>query len=155
MPFVVGFVFVACAGANAASAAQNSDSVRFVLFHEVKVADEFWAPKLETNRRVTIPHIFKKCEEVGVFDNFAKAAGLTKGGYVDLTNWDNFLYRNVEAAAARYQAAGKLKKTGQDFITIAHYAWPIAASARWPSGYGVTSPSSSQDKVAVMCEFVI
>ncbi len=52
-----------------------------VSFTDVKVEDEFWAPRIETNRSVSIPHAFKKCEETGRIDNFAIAGGLMKGRF--------------------------------------------------------------------------
>ena len=36
----------------------------------VQFEDNFWAPRLETNRAVTIPHIFKQCEETGRISAF-------------------------------------------------------------------------------------
>jgi len=45
-----------------------------VPFTDVKAEDEFWAPRIETNRSVTIPYAFGKCEETGRFGNFERAA---------------------------------------------------------------------------------
>ena len=39
--------------------------IQGVPFNEVKIDDEFWLPKIETNRTVTIPASFAKCEEMG------------------------------------------------------------------------------------------
>jgi len=52
-----------------------------VPFTDVVIADEFWAPRLETNRKVTIPFEFKKCEETGRIENFEIAAGKKKGAF--------------------------------------------------------------------------
>jgi hypothetical protein len=52
-----------------------------VPFTAVRVQDEFWQPRLETNRAVTIPYAFRRCEETGRIDNFAKAGGLMKGDF--------------------------------------------------------------------------
>ncbi len=52
-----------------------------VPFTAVLVDDEFWAPRIETNRTVSIPHAFKKCEETGRIDNFAIAGRLMKGEF--------------------------------------------------------------------------
>ena len=41
-----------------------------VPFTAVHLHDDFWAPKIETNRVVTIPFAFQKCEETGRVDNF-------------------------------------------------------------------------------------
>jgi DUF1680 family protein/alpha-L-arabinofuranosidase len=50
-----------------------------VPFINVELTDEFWAPRIETNRKVTIPYAFRKVEETGRIDNFAIAGGLMKG----------------------------------------------------------------------------
>ena len=50
-----------------------------VPFTDVELTDEFWAPRIETNRKVSIPYAFGKCEETGRIDNFAIAGGLMKG----------------------------------------------------------------------------
>src|SRR5512136_358706 len=41
-----------------------------VPFTQVKFSDTFWAPRLEANRTVTIPHIYRKLEEVGRISAF-------------------------------------------------------------------------------------
>ncbi len=53
--------------------------VRPVPFTAVHVHDAFWAPKMETNRRVTIPFAFHKDEETGRIDNFERAAKALRG----------------------------------------------------------------------------
>lgn len=50
-----------------------------VEFTEVRLTDGFWAPRIETNRKVSIPYAFDKCEENGRMDNFAIAGGLKEG----------------------------------------------------------------------------
>jgi DUF1680 family protein len=50
-----------------------------VSFTDVKVTDDFWSGRIETNRKVSIPYAFGKCEETGRIDNFAIAGGLVKG----------------------------------------------------------------------------
>jgi hypothetical protein len=42
------------------------------LTRQVTIEDEFWQPRLETNRKVTLPHDIKWCEDSGRIDNFAK-----------------------------------------------------------------------------------
>src|SRR5580698_10943719 len=60
--------------------AQNRDyPVKPVPFTAVHVNDEFWAPRIETNRTVTIPFAFKKDEETGRIDNFIRAAKALRG----------------------------------------------------------------------------
>ena len=50
-----------------------------VPFTAVHLNDDFWAPRLETNRLTTIPYAFRKCEETGRMYNFERAAGVLRG----------------------------------------------------------------------------
>jgi DUF1680 family protein len=56
-------------------------AVRPAPIASVHVTDEFWAPRLEINRTVTLWHVFNQAEAAGEFDNFAKAAGLMEGPF--------------------------------------------------------------------------
>jgi len=60
-------IAILCSAVAAASlAAGNKDyPVAPVPFTSMHVQDEFWFPRMETNRRVTMKADFKKCEETG------------------------------------------------------------------------------------------
>jgi len=67
---------------------------------DVHFDDAFWAARIETNRTVSIPEAFKRCEETGRIDNFAKAAGLMKGQYRGSYPFDDSdLYKVIEGAS--------------------------------------------------------
>ncbi len=71
-----------------------------VSFTQVHINDSFWKPRMETNRSVTIPHAFKKCEENGRLHNFALAGGLIQGqhkGYYPFDDTD--VYKTLEGAS--------------------------------------------------------
>jgi hypothetical protein len=53
--------------------------VKPVPFTAVHVNDTFWAPRIEVNRKVTIPFAFQKSEETGRVDNFIRAATVLRG----------------------------------------------------------------------------
>jgi uncharacterized protein len=74
-----------------------------VPFTRVKVEGGFWAPRFETNRVVTIPYDFKKCEETGRIANFAKAGGLIKGEFQGIPFDDSDVFKVIEGAS--YSAA--------------------------------------------------
>jgi DUF1680 family protein len=78
---------------------QKPESLSAVPFTDVTFADEFWTPRLQTNRQVTIPYDFKKCEETGRIDNFAKAGGLMKGKFEGIRFDDSDVFRVIEGAA--------------------------------------------------------
>jgi DUF1680 family protein len=75
-----------------------------VPFTDVHLTDAFWAPRLETNRTVTIPHNFKKSEETGRVKNFDQA-GAALGGAADGKFCSQFpfddsdVYKVIEAAS--------------------------------------------------------
>jgi len=70
-----------------------------ILFTAVAFADEFWAPRLETNRTVTIPYSFDMCEKTGRIDNFAVAGRLRKGKHQGIFFDDSDVFKIVEGAA--------------------------------------------------------
>lgn len=71
-----------------------------VPFNEVKISDQFWLPKIETNRTVTIPASFAKCEEMGRMDNFLIAGGQMKGQVKGKMPFDDSdVYKIIEGAA--------------------------------------------------------
>jgi len=57
--------------------------VQPVPFTAVHLDDVFWAPRIETNRTVTIPFAFKQCELSGRVDNFMRAARALAGQPLD------------------------------------------------------------------------
>jgi len=53
--------------------------VKPVPFTSVHFTDAFWAPRLEINRKVTIPFAFKKDEETKRIYHFERAAAVLRG----------------------------------------------------------------------------
>ena len=76
-----------------------------VPFTSVHLNDVFWAPRIETNRTVTIPFAFQQCEKTGRVDLFERAAKALKGE--ELTNKqppgypfdDTDVYKVIEGAS--------------------------------------------------------
>ncbi len=73
--------------------------VQPVSFTNVKIADEFWSPRLETNRTVTIPYDFKKCEETHRIRNFEVAAGLVEAPFEGIRFNDSDVFKVIEGAS--------------------------------------------------------
>ena len=68
-------------------------------FTDVQVNDDFWQPRMETNRTVTIPFAFEKSEDTGRIDNFAKAGGLMSGTFEGRRYNDSDVFKIMEGAA--------------------------------------------------------
>ena len=71
-----------------------------IPFHRVQLQDNFWAPRIETVRTVTIPATLRKNEETGRVKNFEVAAGTIPGGVCTRFPFDDSdLYKSIEGAA--------------------------------------------------------
>jgi len=118
---------------------QESGQLRAVAFTDVVIADEFWAPRIETNRKVTVPYDFKKCEETGRIDNFAKAGGLMEGNFEGIYFNDSDLYKVIEGAAYSLKSHpdAELEKYVDGVIDK-------IAAAQWEDGYLYTFYSLPQ-----------
>src|SRR5712691_7074360 len=107
--------------------------VQPVPFTAVHLTDVFWAPRIETNRKVTIPAAFEKCEETGRVNNFERAHPHTWAGkerWVNERNDSHELYdmgHLFEAAAAHYQATGK-----KNFLNVATRAADLLVNTFGP-----------------------
>ncbi len=77
--------------------------IKPVVFTEVDINDGFWAPRLETNRRITLPYNFKKCEETGRISNFSKAGGLEEGSFEGIFFNDSDVFKVIEGASYSLQ----------------------------------------------------
>lgn len=95
---------ICCLAACSFMAAMRADGqedypVRPVPFTAVKVGDGFWRNRLETNRTVTVWYAFRKCEETGRIDNFAKAARRMPGSFRGTPFDDSDVYKVIEGAS--------------------------------------------------------
>lgn len=66
---------------------------------DVRIEDQFWTPRRETNRTVTLPSQLAQCEETGRLDNFRRAAGRFDGLFQGRYFNDSDVYKWLEAAA--------------------------------------------------------
>lgn len=112
--------------------------IKEVPFTDVHFTDEFWLPRMEINRTVSIPSAFHQCEINGRFDNFALAAGLIKGEHKgDFSFDDTDPYKIIEGAsyslAVKYDP--KLDAYLDSVITL-------IAAAQEPDGYLTTCVSN-------------
>jgi DUF1680 family protein len=74
--------------------------VKPVPFTDVQFNDNFWLPRMETNRSVTIPYAFEQCTETGRIKNFEIAAGMVEGGFCTTYPFDDSdVYKIIEGAS--------------------------------------------------------
>lgn len=113
---------------------QHTEPIHEVPFTQVRFQDDFWLPRMETNRTVSIPSAFRECEQNGRFDNFAIAGGLKQGEHRgDFSFDDTDPYKIIEGAsyslAVRYDR--RLDAYLDSVITL-------IAAAQEPDGYLTT-----------------
>jgi hypothetical protein len=77
--YSIGVVSLLCVPAYAAVESQRDYPIQPTPFTSVHLNDAFWAPRIEVNRKVTIPSAFEKCELTGRVDNFIHAAEALRG----------------------------------------------------------------------------
>jgi uncharacterized protein len=91
-----------------------------VPFNQVRIHDDFWSPRLEINRKITLWHVFKECAETGRLDNFTIAAGLKTGKHTGYQFNDSDVYKSIEGASyiLEMQYDAKLDNYLDSLITI-------------------------------------
>ena len=86
--------------ANLASSQSTTYPVKPIPFTDVKITDHFWAPRIETVRKVTIPYALQQCEQTGRVKNFEIAGGSTEGAFCTQYAFDDSdVYKIIEGAA--------------------------------------------------------
>ncbi|AQQ08770.1 hypothetical protein L21SP3_00560 [Sedimentisphaera cyanobacteriorum] len=127
------------------SAEKNSRKVQDYLepvpFTEVSFNDEFWLPRLQTNRKVTVPHIFNKLEETGRIDNFAIAGGLKNGKpRYHFPFDDTDIYKTLEGASYSLMVS-----PDQELENYLDELIELIAAAQEEDGYLYTVRTNSGD----------
>jgi uncharacterized protein len=80
-------------------AQQKDYPIQGVSFTQVKLTDKFWLPRIETNRTVTIPASFERCQSTGRVQNFIMAAQ-KKGKFCTTFPFDDTdIYKTLEGAS--------------------------------------------------------
>ena len=110
-----------------------ADACMTMPLTSVRVTDRFWAPKIETNRTVSIPHIIEQNELTGRIDNFLKAAHKLEGAYQGQRYNDTDVYKVIEAAS--YSLAAHPDPALDKQI--------VATQKKFPAGQPIRARSSS------------
>ncbi|MFP4026500.1 MAG: glycoside hydrolase family 127 protein [Candidatus Brocadiia bacterium] len=98
--------------------------LRPVPVSSVQLNDEFWAPRLRTNREVTIPDQFRSIEESGRLDNLRRAGGLADGKFEGIYFNDSDIYKWLEAACWEFarEPDDELKQKIEQTVSIIEQA---------------------------------
>ena len=117
-------------GPSAAPLVAGDYNVKPVPFNEVRVSDDFWTPRLETSRKVTLPYTFWQCEQTPRVRNFERAAGLSEGKHEGIYFDDSDVYKVMEGAAYSLQVyPDTMIRLYLDRLIR------LIAAAQWEDGY--------------------
>lgn len=126
-PFLAVLLAV-CAGCGGPKSAASNESVVPVPLTQVDITDQFWAPKQEINRTVSLPYCFAKSEEPGgwgVSSQYYEAAGYMMAKKPG-PEFEAFIRPKIDAFVQRGQEM--LSRPGTD-ETLAWRAGGTAAEA--------------------------
>ena len=128
-------IFFAAIYSSTFSYGQKKDyPIQTVAFTQVKLTDNFWLPRIEINRTVTIPASFERCESTGRLNNFVMAAQ-KKGKFCTKYPFDDTdIYKTIEGASfsLAVHPDAKLESYIDSLITI-------IGKAQEPDGYLYTA----------------
>jgi len=113
---------------------QKDYPIKPVLFTKVKLTDNFWLPKIETNRTVTIPASFARCENTGRVKNFEMAAAKSGKFCTKYPFDDTDIYKTIEGASYSLALHPDAKLAGYVDSLIAK-----VKAAQEPDGYLYTA----------------
>jgi DUF1680 family protein len=115
--------------------AQNKDyPIQGVPFTQVHLSDNFWLPRININRMVTIPASFERCEKTGRVNNFVMAAARS-GKFCTIYPFDDTdIYKTLEGASYSLSLFPDAKLEAYMDSLIG-----IVAKAQEPDGYLYTA----------------
>jgi DUF1680 family protein len=130
-PLLLG---LASAGLAAAPSTGRDYPIQPVPHAHTEISDAFWAPRIATNRDVTINHNLRSCERTGRIQNFV-VASRKEGVFQGVFGFDDTdVYKSIEAAAyslARHPDPALDKQLDDVIASI--------AAAQEPDGYLYTA----------------
>ncbi len=121
---------------------QKDYAIQSVPFTQVKLSDNFWLPRIEINRTVTIPASFERCESTGRIKNFIMAARKSGKFATRYPFDDTDIYKTIEGASfsLAVHPDAKLEAYLDTLITI-------IGNAQEPDGYLYTSRTINPEEV--------
>lgn len=113
---------------------KSKETIQQVPFTNVHFSDQFWAPRIEINRTVSIPSAFNESEKTGRFDNFALAGKIITGEHQgDFSFDDTDPYKIIEGAS--YSLAVKYDPVLDAYLDS---VINLISKAQEPDGYITT-----------------
>jgi uncharacterized protein len=143
----VGVVFTVTNGGVGMAEQAKDYPFQPVPFTQVHLTDHFWAPRIETNRTVTIPFAFEQCEKNGRMDDFDRAAVVLRGETLQDTTQAEFPFNDTDPYKV-IEGASYVLSVAPDLKLDAYLDKLIAqiAAAQEPDGYLYTARTLAPDR---------
>lgn len=85
----------------------NPKSAGTIGVQEVTIDDDFWSPRVRTNKEATIEYQYKQLKESGSLQNFRRVRDGKKGGFSGMWFQDSDVYKWIEATSYVFAANGE------------------------------------------------
>jgi uncharacterized protein len=127
--------FIALCASNVSAQTKSDYPIQPVPFTDVRVNDNFWAPRIRQNHDVTIPIALEQCYKTGRVDNFMIAGKLKPGKFCTQYPFDDTdIYKIIEGASYSLQTSPD-KDLEAKMDTLIYYI----SKAQEPDGYLYTT----------------
>jgi len=101
---VIAGILALITGCGKTTSSDADYPIQPVPFTQVKLTDNFWAPRIKKNANVTIPIAFGYCESTGRVKNFEIAGGLDTGKFQTIYPFDDSdVFKIIEGASYSLQ----------------------------------------------------
>jgi uncharacterized protein len=130
LPLLGGLAAMLSSSTPAHAEAERPAALSAVPFPDVHVTDAFWAPRIRTNRSITVEANLRQCEVTGRIKNFAVAAGLEDGKHQGQLYNDSDVYKVIEGIAYTLTS-----RRGPDLEKRTDAVIDLIAAAQQPDGY--------------------
>ena len=125
---------------SAASPAPQDYPIQPAPFTAVHLDDAFWAPRLATNRAVTIPYAFGQCQASGRMNNFDRAAAVLHGKNIENRKPQGFPFDDSDVYKVMEGASDALASRPDPHLSAYLDSLIVRlAAAQEPDGYLYTA----------------
>ena len=101
---IIAGIIILISGCGKSSSTDTDYPIQPVPFTQVKLTDNFWAPRIKKNASITIPIAFGYCESTGRVKNFEIAGGLDTGKFQTIYPFDDSdVFKIIEGASYSLQ----------------------------------------------------
>jgi hypothetical protein len=104
--FIIHVLFIALVSACAKKIEPGYTALVEIPFDRIRIADDFWSPRIRQIQDTTVFDLLKVAEELGKIDNLRVLAGEKEGKIKLFVAPDSDLWKIIEGAVTRWHGNG-------------------------------------------------